>query len=381
MQAVYINDIGVSLPHKPIPNHDMESTLGMVGNKPSKARRIVLRNNGIQTRYYAINTSTGEPTHSNRDLTISAIKNLEENGLNLNEVGCLACGTSSPDQLLPSHAVMVHGDTDIPPCEVVSFSGICASGIQALKYGYTSILSQQCRHAISTGSEVASSVMRSQQFQAEIKERTSNLEKNPSLAFGKDFLRWMLSDGAGAAFLSHQPNDNKPSLKIEWVDIQSFANELDVCMYQGGVKQEDGTLKGYRCFTQDELLNQSIMSLEQDVKLLNEHIISTSTKALSASVEKHDLDLNDIDYFLPHLSSEYFREKLHDGYLEAGHSIPLEKWFTNLSQVGNVGSASIYIILEELFHSGKLKNGQKLLLMVPESGRFTMSFTLLTVVS
>jgi len=381
MLTVYINDISVSLPNKPIPNLGMESALGMVGNKPSKARRIVLRNNGIQTRYYAINPSTGEPTHSNKDLTLEAIKGLEENGLNLDKVECLACGTSSPDQLLPSHAVMVHGDVGLPSCEVVSFSGICASGIQALKYGYTSILSQQCNQAITTGSEVASTVMRSQQFQAEMKDRLNKLEKNPSLAFGKDFLRWMLSDGAGAAWLSYKPNKDKPSLKIEWIDIQSFANELDVCMYQGGIKQKDGSLKGYRNFTQDELLNQSIMSLEQDVKLLNEHIIGTSAKALSTSVKKHNLDLNDIDYFLPHLSSEYFRQRLYEGYLDAGHNIPLEKWFTNLSQVGNVGSASIYIILEELFHSGKLRDGQKLLLMVPESGRFTMSFTLLTVVS
>jgi 3-oxoacyl-[acyl-carrier-protein] synthase-3 len=37
-------------------------------------------------------------------------------------------------------------------------------------------------------------------------------------------------------------------------------------------------------------------------------------------------------------------------------------------------------MLEELFHSGKLEKGDKLLLLVPESGRFTMSYTLLTVV-
>jgi 3-oxoacyl-[acyl-carrier-protein] synthase-3 len=44
-----------------------------------------------------------------------------------------------------------------------------------------------------------------------------------------------------------------------------------------------------------------------------------------------------------------------------------------------VGSASIYIMLEELFNSGKLKAGQKLLLMVPESARFSYSYVLLTV--
>ncbi|PKN30566.1 MAG: 3-oxoacyl-ACP synthase, partial [Deltaproteobacteria bacterium HGW-Deltaproteobacteria-21] len=44
------------------------------------------------------------------------------------------------------------------------------------------------------------------------------------------------------------------------------------------------------------------------------------------------------------------------------------------------GSASIYIIMEELFHSGRLKKGQKLLCFIPESGRFSHCYMLLTVV-
>ena len=62
-----------------------------------------------------------------------------------------------------------------------------------------------------------------------------------------------------------------------------------------------------------------------------------------------------------------------------GIEINEDKWFTNLTKVGNVGSASIYIILEELFHSGKLKKGEKILVMVPESGRFSYAYAYLTV--
>lgn len=381
MQDVYINDIGTFLPNNPVQNDDIESLLGMIDNRPSKARKIVLRNNGIKTRYYAISPATGAITHSNKAMTIAAIQSMARDGRNLSDIECLACGTSSPDQFLPSHAVMVHGEAGIPSCEVASLSGICASGIQSLKYSYMSILSGQCTQAVSTGSEMASAAMRSEQFQAEIDSRIEALEKNPSLAFGKDFLRWMLSDGAGAAWLQHKPNASSTSLKIEWMDIQSFANEFDVCMYQGGVKQPSGELQGYRHFSPEECSQQSILNLEQDVKALNEHIIETSVRALSTSVAKHNLDLDAVDYFLPHLSSEYFRQRLYEGYLAQGHHIAMDKWFTNLSQVGNVGSASIYLMLGELFHSGQLKNGQKILLMVPESGRFTMSFTLLTVVA
>ena len=51
----------------------------------------------------------------------------------------------------------------------------------------------------------------------------------------------------------------------------------------------------------------------------------------------------------------------------------------NLKKVGNVGSASIYLMLEELMNSGNLKKGDKILLSVPESGRFSYSYAYLTV--
>jgi len=47
--------------------------------------------------------------------------------------------------------------------------------------------------------------------------------------------------------------------------------------------------------------------------------------------------------------------------------------------VGNVASASGFLMLEELFNTGKLKKGQKILMMIPESARFSYAYVLLTV--
>jgi len=94
-----------------------------------------------------------------------------------------------------------------------------------------------------------------------------------------------------------------------------------------------------------------------------------------------DLKPEQIDWFLPHYSSAYFRERAAQSLKDAGFDIPFEKWFTNLPDKGNTGSASIYIILEELFHSGRLKPGQRLLCYVPESGRMNTGFMHLTVCS
>jgi len=62
-----------------------------------------------------------------------------------------------------------------------------------------------------------------------------------------------------------------------------------------------------------------------------------------------------------------------------GTGIMYDKWYVNLSQVGNVGAASVYLMVDELFQSGKLKTGDKIFLLVPESARFSYMFSLLTV--
>jgi 3-oxoacyl-[acyl-carrier-protein] synthase-3 len=151
-------------------------------------------------------------------------------------------------------------------------------------------------------------------------------------------------------------------------------------MYAGG-KNVDNKFKGYREFTQDEWLSESLFSIKQDVKLLNANIVDyTVEKTLRKILEKRELKASQIDWFLPHYSSEYFRDEVAQSLSNADFFIPQEKWFTNLSKCGNTGSASMYIMLEELFNNKKLSVGENILCYVPESGRFSSSFMLLEVV-
>ncbi|CED71906.1 putative 3-Oxoacyl-[acyl-carrier-protein (ACP)] synthase III [Aliivibrio wodanis] len=380
-KKVYINDIQAFLPNDGVGNKEIENVLGQVGSRPSRAKNLILRSNKIKQRYYAINPATGETTHTNTELTAEAIRKLSSLSFDINSTELLACGTTIADQILPNHALMVHGELGIPSCEVIATSGICLSGTMSLKYGYMSILSGQSNNAVVTGSENASAMMRANKFEAEIENVVDELERQPEIAFEKDFLRWMLSDGAGAALLTSQPNTDSISLEIEWMMQKSYANELDACMYAGAEKQADGSLKGWREYGSQEWLDQSIFSVKQDVKQLNDNIVEyTVTKPLKELVEQGKVNADEVTYFVPHYSSGYFRDRLYQGMLEAGCDIPQERWFTNLPSKGNTGSASIYIMLEELFHSGELKVGDTLLCYVPESGRFSTAFMQLKVV-
>lgn len=379
--AVYITATAACLPNAAVGNDGIEAVLGRIGGRPSRARRLVLRNNGIETRHYAIDPATGAPTHTNAQLTAAAIRGLAAPGFSLDAIECLATGTSLPDQLMPNHGVMVHGELGNPACEVVSTAGICLAGMAALKYAWLSVLAGNSRNAVATGSELASAVMRAAHFEAESEARVDALETHPEIAFEKDFLRWMLSDGAGAFLLQDAPRPDGPSLRIDWFELSSQAHAQPACMYAGADKDADGTLRGWAQYRAADWAQQSIFAVKQDVRQLNEQVVQRTLETpLAGLIARRGLVAGNIDWFLPHMSSAYFRQPIADCLARLGLPIPPERWFTNLARRGNTGSASIFIMLDELVKSGRLAAGQRLLCFVPESGRFSSGFLHLTVV-
>lgn len=376
MKEVYITRISKFLPNEPVTNDEMEGKLGLINGKHSKGRRIVLRNNQIKTRYYAIDEE-GNITHNNAQLTKEAIENLCDANFAKEDIELISCGTGSPDQILPSHAAMVHGFLNNGNIEINSPTGACCSGMNAFRYGYMAVKCGEKANAVVTGSERSSSWMRSDIFEDEVRH-LEKLEDNPILAFNKDFLRWMLSDGAGAFLLENEPKGDTP-LKIEWMEFYSFAHQIEACMYAGGDKLEDGFLKPWSEYSSDQWSKKSLFAIKQDTKLLGKNILKKGVESLLLAFEKHNVKASDIDYYLPHISSYYFKESLYEEMKNADIEIPWEKWFMNLSRVGNIGAASIYIMLEELVASGQLKKGEKILLSVPESARFSYAVVLVTV--
>jgi 3-oxoacyl-[acyl-carrier-protein] synthase-3 len=380
--SVYITHTATALPNAPVGNAEMEKVLGQIGARPSRARAVILRSNGIQRRFYALDPAgSGQPTHTNAQLTAQAIQGLENEDFRLDQLQCLATGTSMPDQLLPNHGVMVHGELGVGEPEVVSMAGICLSGVTALKHAWLSVRAGESDSAVATGSETASLALHARNFKAESDNLIDALECKPEIAFDKDFLRWMLSDGAGAVLLRPAPKSQGLSLRIDWIELASHAHLLPACMYAGASKRPDGTLQGWNAQPQQQWLADSTFTVKQDVRLLNDNIVQHTLAApLKKHIAKHGLKASDIDWFLPHMSSNYFRQPLQDALKALDFDIPQERWFTNLAQMGNTGSASFYIMLDELFRSGRIQDGQRLLAFVPESGRFSSGFIHMTAV-
>ncbi len=372
MVDVYINGLGAFFPGPPIGNGEMEAYLGLIGGKPSRYRPLVLRNNKITSRHYALDAQ-GVAQHSNASMAAAAIEAaVASSELLLGEVSYLATATTLGDVLLPGLASHVHAELDLGPIEVASFQSVCVSSLMALKSAYAQIRAGEHRAAAVSGSEFAS-----RYFRPGFYEQSAN-GAPPEASFDAEFLRFTLSDGAGAAVLEAVPNERHPSLKIHWIDIRSFADRFAPSMIAGAVR-DGGRLRFWGDYgSAAGAARAGALVLTQDIEQMRA-MIPVWVSHFVELVERGRIVIDEIDHVCCHYSSQSLRDETIKLLSAAGALIPPDKWFSNLTTRGNVGSASIFVLLEELVRVRALKKGQKILCNVPESGRALNGLMLLEV--
>lgn len=370
MQDVYITAAGLFLPNEAVGNDEMESYLGQINGKASTAKNRILKQNGIERRYYAMNKEQ-KSTHSNALMAALAIQSaLKKSALRESEVELICTGTTQADLPVPGFASMVHAHLQVPACEVAGFQSVCASGMMALKDAMCQIRSGEKQNAVVCGSEFSSRLFKSTRYEAQGVE---------SLSFDAEFLRWMLSDGAGAFVLQNKPSDRGLSLKLEWMDIQSHAHKFDLCMYTGRVENKEENALTWLDYPDYESASKAgALNLKQDIRLLDQ-VVKTGIAHYFELIDKEKIIVEKTTWLCCHYSSEFFKAPIMDLMRKGGGEIPEERWFSNLKSKGNTGAASIFIMLEELLYSGRLKEGDTILCMVPESGRFITSYMQLKV--
>jgi 3-oxoacyl-[acyl-carrier-protein] synthase-3 len=349
----------------------MEDYLGKIHGKASRTRARILKQNGIQSRHYAMDREQ-RSLHSNADMAARAVRDVfGKAGVDARSMDFLAAATSQGDYPLPGFASMVHGELGTPPCEIATLHGVCASGVMALRAAALQVTGAGRQMSIACASEFASRLFKSTRFEA---------QGAGMLDFDTEFLRWMLSDGAGAALVQPFPS-GEIALEVEWIEIASHADRFKSCMYVGAAKDAAGEVPpswlDYPSYRDADAAGA--INLRQDIRMLND-VVACAVDGAIGLARRGVLNPASIDWVVAHYSSHLFRDQSQQLAASAGFDLPLDRWFTNLYTKGNVGSASIYIQLEELMYSGRLEPGQRIFCMVPESGRFLFAYMSLRVV-
>jgi 3-oxoacyl-[acyl-carrier-protein] synthase-3 len=118
--------------------------------------------------------------------------------------------------------------------------------------------------------------------------------------------------------------------------------------------------------------------LHQDMALLK-RIIRAWIGEYLGLVDSGRIEPNQVDWLLCHYSAHALRQEIVSVLKSTGGMIDEEKWYTNLYSRGNTGSASLFIMLSDFVAQDLPRPGQRVLCIVPESGRAIVSFMMLTV--
>ncbi|MET0535722.1 MAG: beta-ketoacyl-ACP synthase III [Steroidobacter sp.] len=366
--SVYVTSTGSFLPGAPISNDDIDQYIAPINAVSARIKRRILAENGIATRHYAIDAE-GTTVHSNTQMAAKAIDHcLADAEVTLQDVTLLCTGSSGGDFAMPGFANMVQGELHAPPMMTSTHQGVCAAGMAALQHAASALELSDSGHALVAASEMPSRMFKRSRFAPRAYETD----------FDAHFLRWMLSDGAGACLLSTQPRSEGLSLKVQWIHNRSFSGDLPVCMQIGQTAERDGkSYLDYESLAEAETAGAFL--LRQDIRLLP-HLFELGIHEYVDLVRQGVFGPEEIDHFLCHYSSQKFAGVVEDLMQRAGLAIPRDRWYSNLTERGNTGAASIFIMLADFVRKRALHPGQRILCFVPESGRFSISFMLLEVV-
>ncbi|MCM8556420.1 3-oxoacyl-[acyl-carrier-protein] synthase III C-terminal domain-containing protein [Sphingomicrobium sediminis] len=373
MRDAYITGAGQFLPGDPVDNSRMIGHIGRLSPRAERLGRLVLRQNGIKTRHYAMRPD-GTTDWTVAKMAAEAVgAALDDAGLDRKAATYLAAATTQNDFLVPGFASGVHAASGLGPIELASHQSVCASAMMAFKSAWLNVRAGEHDAALAVGGEFSSRYFRPDHYRG-----TATVEADDTLPGDAEFLRWTLSDGAAAIVIEPERPRKGLSLRIDWFSLRSFADRFAPCMTGGAVLGEDEITPWSHL--PGKAAGEGAFQLRQDVDALY-RMLPVWMGDFLRQVDEGRVVPDEVDWFLCHFSAKSLRDEMVRLATKAGAMIPEERWFTNLYDKGNVGAASIYLLIDDFLKSGRARPGQKILCAVPESGQCIMAFAGMTVMA
>jgi 3-oxoacyl-[acyl-carrier-protein] synthase III len=239
---------------------------------------------------------------------------IDRAGLENKDIDLILCATISPDYMcMPSTACLIAEKLGIRDVMALDISAACTGFIYALSVAKAFIESGMKKNVLIIGAEKLSNIV-------DYTDRTT------CMLFG---------DGAGAAVITATQNKDEAI-----VDINCSA---------------DGSQK-------DLLLTPGIQSGEaQFMQMKGNETFKIAVRTLTSDVkkimEKNGYKNEDIDLFVPHQANYRIIKAVGDAL-----KFEDEQKVLTVDKYGNTSSASIPMAINDCFESGRLKNGQTMLL-------------------
>ena len=301
---------GMYVPEKVLTNHDLEQ---MVDTNDE----WITSRTGIKERHIV------GPGEACSDLSIKAVDQaLKVAGLAPTDVDLVILGTSTPDYLVPGAVFIIQDHLGVR-CPAFEIRAGCCGFMYALVAATQFLASGACRNAVVVGTEVISTYLNWK-------------DRNTCILFG---------DGSGAVVL-------------EATDTPSGILSYEMGSDGSGLGSLMVPAFGSRFGLDPKAFETGDIYLHMEGKKVFRFAVETLVESTRRVVYKAGLTLDDVDLFIPHQANARIIE-----YAAKMLRVPMEKVYMNIERYGNTSAASIPLALVEAAQEGRLKEGDKVMMI------------------
>lgn len=267
---------------------------------------------GIRERRIAVSETTTDLAYK------AAYMALAESNINPNDIGLVITATMSPDTFTPSTSSKILERLGINKAMAFDISAACSGFVYAINIASGLLAQNNIKYAIVIGAECLS-------------ELIDYSDRSTCVLFG---------DGAGAIILE-ATNDKGSFYAMSKTDSNNI-------LYANAIRANDLFLDN----------NSKDYHLRMDGKKVYLFAIDAISDAINSVLRISNLNLSDIDLFIPHQANERIIMSV------CKHlNLDFNKFYLNLDKYGNTSAASIAIALSEAYHNKRIKKNQNILLV------------------
>ncbi|HMJ07263.1 MAG TPA: beta-ketoacyl-ACP synthase III, partial [Chthoniobacterales bacterium] len=255
----------------------------------------------------------------------AALAAMEQAGIAPEDIQLILLATATPDMVFPATACFVQTKIGARNAACLDISAACAGFLFAIEIAQQFITSHTYETVLVIGAEKLTSI-------------TNWTDRNTCVLFG---------DGAGAAILQHRAGSTHGVISTH---IGSDGQYSDILWMPGG---------GCRQPITAENAHQNLQTIHMLGKDVYKQAVTSMLDASKKALDQAGLTIDDISCVIPHQANVRIIEAVADRL-----KLPMDKFFVNLDRYGNTSAAAVAIALDEANRSGRLKQGDYILMVV-----------------
>ena len=256
---------------------------------------------------------------------------MEQAGITASEVELILVATASPDMFFPATACIIQRLIGASKATAMDISAACSGFLYAI---------EMARHMIEGGAIRYALIIGADKLSAMVDWR----DRNTCVLFG---------DGAGAVVLGRRPAE-RAGRGILGSFLGSDGEYGQILGVPGG---------GTRCPITKDNLDQRLNTIKMLGKETFKQAVNAMTNASIEVLDRTGLGIEDIACIIPHQANVRIIDAIRDRL-----KVPEQRFFLNLDRTGNTGAAAVAIALDEAHRTGRIKEGDKVLMVVFGSG-------------